>query len=365
MSAACAEILDMNGLVVALIVALLLAGGSAILAFRRLVDHRKAAQQERVRHADEVDRIAAQHASEQERARQKAQNDLLDQSRRMGRVHADERARHSQDLEVERARTAVFEQLAQKRLGWEAISRQAILEICAQLDIQAALLTNTTFLASGAQYARQIDHLLIVGGRVLLIEAKRWSGVVIDGMRPDMLDPALAALLPKPPRTGPFAIHATTGSDGTIMTRLHADAGSAEKQNRPPTMQARGQARELAALLRESLGSTPFVQTFVFYSNEDAFMYVEPVDSVVGSRVVTYVAAGADALGEMISAFLQQQSDKAQHSTESIVAALDRYTSDVIWTGHESTDAPTPPQTEGKDFWSDARQNWDRAATGA
>ncbi len=99
-------------------------------------------------------------------------------------------------------------------MRWEEASQRTILEVCKAAGINGALLTNVVFVpvAQGERdrdrsYAAQLDHVLVFeSGHVLVIENKRWNGIVFDGRKPSAVHHAFRNLLDESSLTGSFAI---------------------------------------------------------------------------------------------------------------------------------------------------------------
>lgn len=96
-------------------------------------------------------------------------------------------AQYDADVAALEERERYLLQELARSLDYDLKSRNAILDVCRRAGLHGVLLNNIVFLCrsrTGDLYRRQIDHLLVLTGRVILIENKGWKGLVFDGMDP-------------------------------------------------------------------------------------------------------------------------------------------------------------------------------------
>ncbi|WP_420367045.1 nuclease-related domain-containing protein [Curtobacterium sp. L1-20] len=229
-------------------------------------------------------RIAAQQSAQEQQAQSHA-----DQLRGLALQHADA-------ISDERSRTDAYEAVTHRAMGWDAASRDMILDVCEDLGIDGVLLTNIVFVPTDAKpfhrYAAQIDHVLVMGASILLVESKRWNGVVFDGINPASAHPSFRRLLATPPN-GPFALQIVPDSSEQLIVRAYPNQSSLA-----PAAQARRQAARLHHYLAAAHGSVPHVDTCVFYSHPDAEVFARPQDTA--GNVSTFIAAGYDGLRRVL-----------------------------------------------------------------
>lgn len=80
-----------------------------------------------------------------------------------------------------------------KGMKWDLASRNAIVSICRSLSVSGFLATNVVFDPSTTSktehFAAQIDHVLVTDSFVLIIENKRWKGLVFADKHPSAVSP--------------------------------------------------------------------------------------------------------------------------------------------------------------------------------
>ncbi|GAT74555.1 hypothetical protein MHM582_3060 [Microbacterium sp. HM58-2] len=165
---------------------------------------------------------------------------------------------------------------AAQGMRWELASRHQLVRACEAAGIDAVIATNVVFTPAepaAHPFCAQIDHLVITGNAVLVVESKRWDGVVFDGIRPSTHAAAFAALFDDADLAAPFAVQLTrpNADSPTIESRFSTD-------KRAPALQARRQAMRLHELLRRRSGAVPFIDTCVFYSHPHAQVFAHDYD---------------------------------------------------------------------------------------
>ncbi|MBF4614127.1 nuclease-related domain-containing protein [Curtobacterium sp. VKM Ac-1376] len=298
------------------------AGGLAIVALVLVVllrRHRTAARSdldraERAR-ADEVARLDAEHREQTARlAAEQAQE-----------IDAAEAARRDALAAAEQSRA-----LARTGMKWEETSQRVILDACKAAGVNGALLTNVVFApvalaerGPARSFVAQLDHVLVLdSGRVVVIENKRWNGIVFDGQRPSEVHRAFRNLLDESSLQPPFAVQ--------VRSRRvldHADEIEqwwqvrVQARGASPCSQVRQQARRLADFVASTAGvAREWVDTCVFYSG-DAVAYVNPEDrSERGAP--TAVVTSATELQGVISGYAQKSAVPNRARTDAVVRVL-------------------------------------------
>lgn len=208
---------------------------------------------------------------------------------------------HERDLAAEQEQRRVAEAAAQatreqlrKGMYWEEASQQVLAELCVELGVNGALVTNVVFVPVDTtrerKFVAQIDHLLLLESGALIVEAKNWRGLVFDGVTPSSVHPSFAGLLSETDLTPPFAIQISNDSvrpkEGPVQLwwKVRVEAGYAA-----PATQARRQANRISEFTKQRLGFAPWFATCVFYSHPDATTHVAPQDRTANGSVTTIV----------------------------------------------------------------------------
>lgn len=217
-----------------------------------------------------------------------------------------------------------------KGMKWDLASRNSIIKICKELGIDGFLATNVVFdpskISQSEYFAAQIDHVLVTDSFVLLIENKRWKGLVIADKRPSSLGQILRHLVADPTEDH-FAIQVVPDfSSGSLLNvRLHT-------QN-PPCSQVRKQAKQLSGLIKSRFDVSPWIRTCVFYSHSD-FHFEGPRTCNGSATVATEIAAGTNELHQVIQKL--QNSNLLRHDqrqTERLGSLLGELGADLVGFG--------------------------------
>lgn len=216
------------------------------------------------------------------------------------RAIADEQEqRHRAEQAAEKTR----EQL-RKGMRWEEASHQTLTDLCRELQVNGALVTNVVFVpvetTQERKFVAQVDHLLLLESGALIVEAKNWKGLVFDGLAPSRAHPSFAGLIDETNLAAPFAIQITNDTivpkDGAtrVWWKVRIDAGFSA-----PAKQARTQAARLAAFTKQQIGFAPWFGTCVYYPHPDAATHVVPYDRT-DSDAVTAIVTTRDTLRAVI-----------------------------------------------------------------
>lgn len=155
----------------------------------------------------------------------------------------------------------------------DRVARNDIVLACRALRLDATVFSGIVFRPTGKDFYAQIDHLIVSGGHVLLVENKYWAGVVVHGTRPD--EPAICALL----TDAEVEQVSDQGTDG-IALRLRRDGAAVEVNvHQSPGSQPRLQASRLRQYLEARDISIRWISTSLYYSHRDATKYLAKKDS--------------------------------------------------------------------------------------
>ncbi|WOF21453.1 nuclease-related domain-containing protein [Microbacterium betulae] len=260
-------------------------------------------------------------------AKQRAQSQTASHESRVSelvRAHEDDiaalRRGHAQELEqVTQQRAEAEETIEQTRsfiargMKHEAASHSMIVDACAELGVDGALLTNLVFLPEDTRRERrfvaQIDHLLLLESALIVIESKRWKGLVFDGIRPSEAQPGLRYLIDESDLPESFAFHVNRASKGSSSWNVQRYDGPDA-----PAFQVRRQAGRLSQHIRTTTGDSFWLETCVLYSHPDAEVHARPQDVSQGGAP-THVVKDIEGLKRVIKGF-EMRSKPALTSTQ-------------------------------------------------
>ncbi|GAA4783672.1 nuclease-related domain-containing protein [Microbacterium gilvum] len=262
----------------------------------------------------ELEVASATRVAERDRSHEEEVSSLADAHRVQVAEISEER-----DREIARMQGAMADARASARasreeiakgLRYEAISRRLILQACARLGLEGELLTNIVFEPADAQDTRrfvaQVDHVLLTDAGRVVIEHKRWQGVVFDGVLPSTVHPALGhlvdeeALVDERGQTRSFAVQLVRDPATPQLVTVRTKLGAAS-----PSQQAREQARRLSAFVAQETGRSLWFDTVVFYSHPDADPHVRAIDGAHGGAR-TRVAASEGELDDALRALTER-----------------------------------------------------------
>jgi hypothetical protein len=254
--------------------------------------------------------LLQRHRSSTRTALEAAEQARRDELARREAVHREATARTEADRDRQVAaadaerRDALAEAeqsraLARSGMKWEEASEQAILQACRGAGVNGVLMTNVVFVPVGETepgswrpFVAQADHVLVSdSGRGLVIESKRWGGIVFDGRKPSAVHPAFRSLVDESSLVPPFAVQVQRRTvlnheeeaENWWRVQVRAKASS-------PAQQVRTQARRLAKFVDEHTGTArTWFDTCVYYSSPSATAFVQSEDrsGTVTTRVVT------------------------------------------------------------------------------
>lgn len=187
-------------------------------------------------------------------------------------AHLAEVAVERREREEVEALVARYHQAYTASLKWEVGSRATLLGLLSQHGLDGVLFSGVVFTTVGRgqqRYVTQLDHVLLLDDRVMVIEAKNWKGVVFDGVAPSSVHAAFGALIDAG-SDGEFAIHVRRPEQGTglLITRHPDPSGSSEKHTVAPRAQVRRQAFALRRLIEARTGEDLSIDACVFYSHK-------------------------------------------------------------------------------------------------
>lgn len=275
----------------------LLAALSIVLGFtlrsrRRRADQELAAAREA--HQGEVRQLGQARDQEVRQLEQARDQELERQSSHFSREKAQLRTK-SEQLAGDLNRVLGW---AASGMRWEWASREAILEVCDDLGLDGVLATNVVFVPpkenDDAVFASQVDHVLVTPAGLLVIESKRWKGLIFDGVKPSSVWPPLGVLIDESKLADSSALQIRQEGDNGLAIRTHTG-------DRYPAHQVRKQAARLRDFLETVVGSVPWVETCVFYSHPGAVVHATSISrSSRGAK--THVAANTEQLKAAIKA---------------------------------------------------------------
>jgi hypothetical protein len=298
------------------------AGGLAVvvvvlvLLLRR---HQTTARAER----DAAERIRRDELAWQEAEHRSATARI--EAERDAQVAAAEGARRDALTEAEESRA-----LARQGMKWEEASEQAILRACRAAGVNGVLMTNVVFVPVGEteqgswrKFVAQADHVLVSdSGRGLVIESKRWGGIVFDGRRPSEVHPAFRNLVDESSLVPPFAVqvksrqvlNAEQEAENWWQVRVAAKGAS-------PAQQVRVQARRLAKFVDQHTGvARTWFDTCVYYSSPSASTFVQSEDR--SGTVTTSVVTNDHELQSALAAWAAKDSVPNRARADEVVRVL-------------------------------------------
>lgn len=240
----------------------------------------------------------ARHARETEELRRRHED-----STSSAAAEADRRlALVERDRESALAQERTTREFFSRGAKYEAVSRELLTGVCHELGLDAVLVTNLVFVpreaAPGRPFVAQVDHVLLLDDLALVVENKYWSGVVLDGVAPADVHPALGVLLGPAPAAS-FGIQLKREADAVVQV-LSKSGGSS------PATQVRVQARRVSQFVAGSTPQRVWFDTCVLYSHPDALVHRRPVDTTEAD-VETHVAAGIDDLRTVVTTLRRQR----------------------------------------------------------
>ncbi|WP_067196407.1 nuclease-related domain-containing protein [Microbacterium sp. XT11] len=244
------------------------------------------------------------------------------------------------ETELTRKDAVLTRALAQASTGikWELASRSAIVAACETADIDAIVATNIVFVPdedADDVFCAQVDHLVLSPNAALLIDSKRWNGLVFDGVRPSTRAQPLAALFDESAFTGSFALHLTPRGKETrsidVRTYLDADA---------PAQRARLQAIRLLRYLRLQAAALDHIDTCVFYSHPDATVVTSGYDG--SGRFRTHIAHTHTLAGVLQRVHSGGDGGIDPQQLTRVASVIRRLGADLVGTGRYASEYTSP-----------------------
>ncbi|QGU28338.1 nuclease-related domain-containing protein [Microbacterium oryzae] len=301
-------------------------------------------RRDRKRTAQRIDEIEATHATEvgeQNRTHEEQVASLAQNHERQVVALSDEH-----DREVERMRSDVrnSQDVARRAretlatgLKWEAASRRLILRVCEQLGLRGSLLTNVVFMpdeGSPASFVTQVDHVLLLDGARVVIENKRWQGILFDGVRPSEVHPDFGKLIDETSLGERFALQLRSDREASSIS-IHRHVGE-----RSPVVQVRRHAQQLSRFVEEEISEPIWFDTCVLYSHETAEAHLKQKDQTAGGAT-TWVVAGAAGLEECLSVLAgRPTSEDMQRDNAAVFRTLAALGADATTFGSDPVDQP-------------------------
>lgn len=176
-------------------------------------------------------------------------------------------AQESSEATLERIREWVA-----SGMRWEGASRNAIIDVATKSGLDGFLATNICFQVNGEHgtYIHQIDHLLVTSQKLMVIEAKNWSGIIFHfehgaGVPVQSSFERLEQLKQLPRRT-PYVVHMREEHKPTILV-----------DSKEPTRQVFRQTMKLKETLLAAgmISTSEHFETCVFYSHPNSILVTE------------------------------------------------------------------------------------------
>ena len=232
---------------------------------------------------------------------------------------------------------AVF--AAARGLKWELASRQQLVTACEQAGLDAVIATNIVFAPNEAgadPFCAQIDHLVVTDNVVLLVENKRWAGMVFDGIHPSTKLPGLATVLNDSDLRPPFAVQISRTSRRSLKIRFAENDDS-------PAQQARQQALRLREFLRATM-APPLVDTCIFYSHPQA--HVVTGGSYTERSMTTVMATPQDLPAVLTAAHTRRPGRLGADAAADVIEAVRALGADLVGVGRFEVDYVSPVRLE-------------------
>lgn len=326
-----------------LVLAVIVLVGLFILTARRhkrdLASAMAQRTQDHLVHANERDRLGQslqttrkQSAAERDRLERSLASSHENDVMRLNELHNAKITESESSNELLKRQLDDAREFFRKGMKWDLASRNAIVSICRSLSVSGFLATNVVFDPSTTSktehFAAQIDHVLVTDSFVLIIENKRWKGLVFADKHPSAVSPHFQHLVDESDLQDHFAVQIVPDSSArTLLTvRTHP-------QRDAPCRQVRKQAMRLRDFFMSKLEDSPWIETSVFYSHPD-FHFEGGRTCTANGRTPTRIAAGSQELHSVIGSILQDRhSQKAPVRTSRIGTVLKEYGADIVGFG--------------------------------
>lgn len=333
----------LSALIWSLVLAVVVLVGLFILTARRHKRDLASATEQRTRdqliHTNEQDRLGQilqttrkQSAAERDRLERSLASRHKDDLATLNNLHDAKITESEASNNLLKCQLDDAREFFRKGMKWDLASRNAIVSICHSLSVSGFLATNVVFdpsaTSKSGHFAAQIDHVLVTDSFVLIIENKRWKGLVFADKYPSSVNPYFQHLVNEDCLQDHFAVQIVPDSDSRALltVRTHPRPSA-------PCRQVRKQAMRLRDFFVAKLETSPWIETAVFYSHPD-FHFEGPRTCAVSGPTPTRIAAGSDELYSVISSILRDcHSQKTPVPTSRIGTVLKEYGADIVGFG--------------------------------
>lgn len=164
-------------------------------------------------------------------------------------------------------------------MKWDRITRDDIVSVFAASasgrSASGFVATDVVFCpveGTDTGFSAQLDHVLVCTDGILIVESKRWDGVVFNSTHPKSVNSTLGLLFDMTTTdsgqlTMPFAIQAIAPKQLNAVTFTVHDGRKA------PVRQVQQQAKRLKALLNTQLQVNYWVYAMVYFSHPNATVF--------------------------------------------------------------------------------------------
>jgi hypothetical protein len=251
-------------------------------------------------------------------------------------AHEREQAGLQSRIELAERAAAETRDLLRTGMQWEEASQHVLADVCRDVGLTGALITNVVFVpvetTRERKFVAQIDHLIVCESGALIVESKKWKGLVFDGIIPSEVHPSLGGLVDESGLQAPFALQVKNDTvvprDGEtrVWWQVSCRAGSVS-----PRKQVQLQGRRIHDLARHELGFAPWFDTCVFYSHPDATVHVGSPD--MSTKRTSVVRNRAELRAVVRSLVSRPPSELTPTRVESLVGMLGDRGAHVEWFG--------------------------------
>lgn len=259
-------------------------------------------------------------------------------------MHSNISAHQSREIALE-ARNSTTNDLreravraAARGMKWELASRAQLVRACDKAGIDAVVATNIVFTpgeSTNHPFCAQIDHIIVTPKVVLVVESKRWKGVVFDGVRPSKHAAAFSTLFDESEMIPPFSVHLSQPKDASNMLTWRTDTGK-----QAPARQARKQALRFRDLLKERSESVPYIDTCVFYSHHDAKVIAPRFDEEGAARTAIATTGNIERVLQDLHRSNRRSISEAQAAL--VIDTVRAAGADLVGTGHFAAEYQSP-----------------------
>ncbi|GAC81543.1 hypothetical protein GM1_037_00140 [Gordonia malaquae NBRC 108250] len=253
-------------------------------------------------------------------------------------AHQNELSEAEVARDVIRHRADLLQEKQDKLLAQgDRYSRDRIVSVCRELDRSAMVFSGVMFRPADSDVYAQIDHIVLVAGRIMIVENKYWDAVVLDGAAPR--EGALAHLLSEievsAVERGDLALrvarrgasiqlyaHGSTRSSESTSNKKFSRVTVSDVKERTPTTQVKVQAARLRSLFEAHDIACGWIDACVYYSHPNSYSHLRAHD-----QAVALVGSTSDLRGWLRASLSRRGS--ASVDMPAVAAILDGLSLDV------------------------------------